>query len=246
MGEQTAVRSVERALDILLCFTDKTELSLTEISQRVGLNKSTVFRLLASLERKGFLQRNAENEKYRLGFRLWELSAHLSRVDDPAVMLLPEMERLRDVLDETISLYVRDGKERVRVQAVESKQTIRRVAPIGSRLPLSVGASSKILVAYADPETQKMILNELNWSSSKDKEEFMLQLLHIQQTGYATSIEEREVGTSAIAAPIRNGAGQLVAALAISGPVGRLTMEKMKEFAPIVLNFASRMGSMVK
>lgn len=246
MGEQTAVRSVERALDILLCFLDKTELSLTEISHKVGLNKSTVFRLLASLERKGFLQRNAENEKYRLGFRLWELSAHMSRVDDPAVMLLPEMERLRDLLDETVSLYVRDGKERVRIQAVESQQAIRRVAPIGSRLPLSVGASSKILVAYADPETQKMILNDLTWPSRSEKEEFMLQLLHIQQTGYATSVEEREVGTSAIAAPIKNRSGKLVAALAISGPVGRLTLEKMKEVAPLVIQYAEKMGNMVK
>lgn len=244
--EKNTVRSVERALDILLCFTDKKELSLTEISARVGLNKSTVFRLLASIERKGFLVRNPDNDKYRLGFRLWELSAHLSRVDDPAIMLLPEMERLRDLLDETVSLYVRDGKERVRIQAVESKQTIRRVAPIGSRLPLSVGASSKILVAYADPDTQKMILNDPEWPVSIDKEFYMLQLLHIQQTGYATSVEEREVGTSAIAAPIKNRSGKLVAALAVSGPSSRLTLEKMQEYSISVIDFANRMGNMVK
>jgi IclR family KDG regulon transcriptional repressor len=244
--EKNTVRSVERALDILLCFTDKKELSLTELSSRVGLNKSTVFRLLASIERKGFLVRNPENDKYRLGFRLWELSAHLSRVDDPAIMLLPEMERLRDVLDETVSLYVRNGKERVRIQAVESKQTIRRVAPVGARLPLSVGASSKILVAYADPETQKMILNDSEWPASIDKEYFMLQLLHIQQTGYATSTEEREAGTAAISSPIKNQEGKLIAALSVSGPSGRLTIEKMKEYSTVVIDFANRMGNMVK
>lgn len=246
MVDKNTVRSVERALDILMCFVDKSELGLTEISKKVGLNKSTVFRLVASLENKGFLMRNEENEKYRLGFRLWELSAHLTHVDDPAVMLQPEMERLRDLLDETISLYVRDGKERVRIQAVESKQTIRRVAPIGVRLPLSVGASSKILVAYADPDTQKMVLNDPNWPEGIDKEEYMLQLLNIQQVGYATSFEEREVGTSAIAAPIKNHHGKLVAALAVSGPSGRLTLEKMQEYAPLVMSFAERMGSMVK
>jgi IclR family KDG regulon transcriptional repressor len=246
VADKSIVRSVERALDILMCFIDKTELGLTEIAKKVGLNKSTVFRLVASLERKGFLLRNEENEKYRLGYRLWELSAHLNHVDDPAVMLQPEMERLRDVLDETISLYVRDGKERVRVQAVESRQTIRRVAPIGVRLPLSVGASSKILVAYADPETQKMILNDPDWPEGIDKEEYMLQLLHIQQVGYATSVEEREVGTSAIAAPIKNRSGKLVAALAVSGPSGRLTLGKMKEYAPLVISYAERMGSMVR
>ncbi|MDQ0337906.1 DNA-binding IclR family transcriptional regulator [Caldalkalibacillus uzonensis] len=243
--EKKTVRSVERALDILLCFTTQNELTLTEISHQVGLNKSTVYRLLASLEKKGFVTKDEATEKYRLGFRVWELSAHLERVDDPAVMLLPEMERLRDILDETVTLYVRDGKERVRVQAVESKQTIRRVAPIGVRMPLNVGASGKILVAYAEPDVQEMILNDPDWPEHIDKEVFMLQLLKIRQLGYATSVEEREAGTSAIAAPILNRQGKCVAALAVSGPSGRLTPDKMEEFAPIVIDFASRMSKMV-
>lgn len=246
MSEKSSVRSVERALDILLCFTDKMELSLTELAKKTELNKSTVFRLVASLERKGFLTRNKENEKYRLGLRLWELSAQLAHDDDPSIMLLPEMERLRDLLDETVSLYIQDGRERIRVQAVESKQTIRRVAPIGVRLPLYVGASSKILVAYADPETQKAILNDEEWPANIDKEDYMLQLLNIQQLGFATSIEEREVGTSAIAAPIKSRSGKLVAALAVSGPSGRLTLKKMKEVAPVIMSFADRMSKMVK
>lgn len=246
MMEKQTVRSVERALDILLCFTDEEELTLTEISRKVGLNKSTVYRLLASLEKKGFVTKNHLTEKYELGFRLWELSAHLKRADDPAVMLLPEMEKLRDMINETVTLYVRDGKERIRVQAVESKQTIRRVAPIGARMPVILGASGKVLVAYADHETQEMILNDDDWPPEKDKEAFMLELLKIRQLGYATSVEEREVGTAAVAAPIHNQEGRLVAALAVSGPTGRMTEEKMKEMAPHVIHFAQRMGNMVQ
>lgn len=110
---------------------------MTEIAERTGLNKSTVFRLLATLESKGFVKRDPDTEKYQLGFRIWELSAHLNRSKDPAVLFLPEMERLRDELDETVSLYVYDGIERIRIQAVESNQAIRRVAPVGvgCRLP---------------------------------------------------------------------------------------------------------------
>lgn len=244
--EKTTVRSVERALDILLCFAHHSELSLTEIATLVELNKSTVYRLLQAIEKKGFLMRDPKTEKYRLGYRVWELSANLNRTDDPAVTLLPEMERLRDELDETVSLYVRDGKERIRIQAVESRQPIRRVANIGARLPLYVGASSKVLVAYAKPEVQEMILSDSAWPESINKESFMLQLLQIQQKGFAISVEEREKGTSAIAAPIKNHDGNLVAALAVSGPVGRLTKEKMEEIAPIVIQFAKRMGNMVK
>jgi IclR family transcriptional regulator, KDG regulon repressor len=244
-GKHT-VRSVERALDVLLCFTENTELGLTEISRQVSLNKSTVHRLLASLEGKGFLIRDRVSEKYRLGFRLWELSANLKRDDDPAILFLPEMEELRDQLGETISLYVRDGRERVRVQAVESKHTIRRVAPIGVRLPLSVGASSKVLVAFSPPDVQEFVLKDPNWPESVIKEVYLEQLGQIRDLGYATSIEEREMGTSAVSAPISNRSGEYVAALTVSGPVSRLTMEKMVEFAPRITEAAKRMGRLIR
>ncbi|WP_134703911.1 IclR family transcriptional regulator [Ammoniphilus sp. YIM 78166] len=244
--KKMTVRAVERALDILICFTDKQELTLTEITSQVGLNKSTVHRLLASLEGKGFLLRDQTTDKYRLGFRLWELTANLIREDDPALLFLPEMEKLRDLLGETISLYVRDGRERIRIQAVESQHTIRRVAPIGLRLPLAVGASSKVLVAFAEPSVKDMILQDPAWPDSIDKEQYIQQLAHIEQVGFAMSVEEREQGTSAVAAPVFNRAGDVIAALSVSGPAERLTTNKMIEMAPAVMAAAQRMGKIAK
>ncbi|GIO09052.1 IclR family transcriptional regulator [Brevibacillus reuszeri] len=247
MEEQKAnVRAVERALDILLCFTDSTDLGLSEISSRLSLHKSTVHRLLATLENKGFLIRDIETEKYRLGFRIWELSANLTHNDDPATLLLPEMERLRDLVEETISLYVRDGSERIRIQAVQSKQPIRRVAPIGARMPLAVGASSKVLVAYAEPYFLQELLNDQDWPDFVNKEIYVEQLTQIKQQGFATSVEERELGTAAVAAPIFNRNGQLVASIAASGPSNRLTPEKMSDYAPYIMEAAYRMGKMMK
>lgn len=247
MEEQKAnVRSVERALDILLCFTDSTDLGLSEISSRLSLHKSTVHRLLATLENKGFLIRDIQTEKYRLGFRIWELSANLTHNDDPATLLLPEMERLRDLVEETISLYVRDGSERIRIQAVQSRQPIRRVAPIGARMPLAVGASSKVLVAYAEPYFLNELLNDPHWPDFVNQEVYVEQLAQIKQQGFATSVEERELGTAAVAAPIFNRNGQLVASIAASGPSNRLTPEKMSEYAPYIMEAAYRMGKMMK
>lgn len=240
------VRAVERALDILLCFTDEPDLSLTEIAVRVSLHKSTVHRLLASLEGKGFILRDFATDKYRLGFRIWELSANMVHSDDPAMILLPDMERLRDQLDETISLYVCDGLERVRVQAVESNQAIRRVAPIGARLPLYVGASSKILVAFADPQLLESLLKADNLPTAMERTVFLRQLAEAKELGYATSVEERELGTAAVAVPIYNQAQQLVASLAVSGPSNRLTLAKMKEHAPVLIEAARRMGKMLR
>lgn len=240
------VRAVDRAMDILLCFIDEKELTLTEISHKVGLNKSTVYRLLGSLENKDFLARNPDTEKYQLGFRVWQLSANLPQGGDPGTILLPEMVRLRDLVGETISLYVRNENERIRIQAVESNETIRRVAPIGAHLPLSVGASSKVLVAYAPPETQKAILSDPSWPSFVDKQTYMEQLEEIRTNGYATSSEEREQGAAAVAVPLFNRRGHLVAALSVSGPSNRLTLERMKEDLPYVMVAAKRMGSMLK
>ncbi|MCK9927538.1 hypothetical protein MXD62_10205, partial [Frankia sp. Mgl5] len=145
----------------------------------------------------------------------------MTHSDDPAIVLLPEMERLRDLVGETISLYVRDGNERIRIQAVQSNYAIRRVAPIGARMPLSVGASSKVLVAFEDEAVRKSILQELEWPESIDREMFIQQLKQIRLQGYATSVEERELGTAAISAPIINHNGKLTAAVAISGPSNR-------------------------
>ncbi|WP_134685956.1 IclR family transcriptional regulator [Brevibacillus migulae] len=247
MDEQkSTVRAVERALDILLCFTDEKELGLTEIASRISLHKSTVHRLLATLESRGFVLRDADTDKYRLGFRLWELSANLGHSDDLPTVLLPEMERLRDLLEETISLYVRDGKERIRIQAVQSNQPVRRVAPIGARMPLAVGASSKVLVAYADHSFLQELLHDSSWPETVDRDSFLEQLEQIREHGYATSVEEREIGAAAIAAPIFNRSGKLVAALAVSGPSNRLTEEQMQKFAAPIIEAAKRMGKMVK
>ncbi|CAM3618060.1 IclR family transcriptional regulator [Marinicrinis lubricantis] len=243
---KSTVRSVERALDILLCFTEHQEWAMTEIASKVNLHKSTVHRLLASLEHKGFVTRNPETDKYKLGFRIWELSAHLSETDDPAIVLLPELERLRDQLEETVSLYIRDGKERIRIQAVQSRQSIRRVATVGARLPLYVGASSKVLLAFAPKEIQEQILRDEEWPDFIEKMAFEQQLAQIREIGYATSIEEREAGAAAVAVPIYDRHHQMVAALSVSGPANRLTVDKMKEHVPTLIEAARRMGSMIR
>ncbi|MFX0560473.1 IclR family transcriptional regulator [Tepidibacillus infernus] len=244
--KKSTVRAVERSLDILMCFVDETELSLTEIAKRIALHKSTVFRLLHTLEQKGFLIRNPETEKYRLGYRIWELSSNLMGLNDPATLLLPEMEQLRDLLGETISLYVRDGYERIRIQSVEGNQSIRRVAPIGARMPLSVGASSKILLAYEDLITKESLLKQLETLYGINTNLFKQLLEKTKQNGYATSFEERETGAAAISVPIFNRSGKLVAALSVSGPINRLTLTKMKEMVPILKETALNMGKKVR
>lgn len=244
--KKTTVRAVERSLDILSSFINERELSLTEISKRTKLNKSTVFRLLNTLEQKGFLIKDPDTEKYRLGFKIWELSTNLAGMDDPATLFLPEMNSLRDTLDETISLYVRDGSERIRIQSVESNQAIRRVAPVGVRMPLSVGASSKILIAFEPPSVREDILEQLEKKYQINIDEFRKITDEVHRKGYATSFEEREIGAVAISCPVFSRSGQLLVALSVSGPVNRLTPQKLEEIVPLAIESAKKMGKLLK
>ncbi|MFD0711899.1 IclR family transcriptional regulator [Paenibacillus sp. GCM10027626] len=253
MGEdgKTTVRAVERALDLLLCFTVRDEWAMTELAEKVGLHKSTVHRMLATLEEKGFVTRDRFSERYRLGLRIWELSASMSGADDPAVLALPEMERLRDTLGETVSLYIRDGAERIRIQAVQSNQAVRRVAPVGARLPLYVGASSKVLIAFEEQAVQAELLARLlaeeSWPDTIDPAFFREQLADIRRVGFATSFEERESGAAAVAAPVfSRSSHKLMAALSVSGPANRLTSEVMREHVPAIMESARRLSTMFR
>ena len=243
---KSTVRAVDRALDILLCFTAKTDWAMTEIAEHVGLHKSTVHRMLATLEEKGFIERDRSTDRYHLGLKVWELSANLSRTDDQATIWLPEMVRLRDLLGETVSIYVRDGTERIRMQAVQSNQPVRRVAPVGVRLPLYAGASSKVLIAYTEPSVQESLLQSIVWPPLIDLGQYRQQLLEVSAQGYATSFEEREEGAAALSSPIFDRSGTLAAALSVSGPASRLTMQTMREYAPVMMEAARRMGTMIR
>jgi DNA-binding IclR family transcriptional regulator len=129
---------------------------------------------------------------------------------------------------------------------VQSNQAIRRVAPVGARMPLAVGASSKVLVAFGEPAVVSEMLLDPDWPPSLDRDLFVQQLHETKRLGYATSVEEREPGAAAISAPIMNRAGRLVAALAVSGPSNRLTLERMQEQARLIVEAAKRMGTMMK
>mgnify|MGYP001031644445 FL=1 len=243
---KTTVRAVDRALDLLLCFVEETDLGLTELAARAGLHKSTALRLLSSLERKGFVIRNPVTDKYRLGYRILELAAGAAQPDDLSLVFLPEMERLRDQIGETVSLYVRDGFERIRIQAVQSREAVRRVAPVGARLPLYVGASSKVLVAYAGERFIEEWRTGGNWPEGFQPDAFLAQMEQVRREGFATSFEEREPGVAAMAVPIIGRSGQLAAALSVSGPSSRLTPDVMKRHAGLLKEAAARMGKLVR
>ncbi|GMA50209.1 IclR family transcriptional regulator [Alicyclobacillus contaminans] len=236
---QTGVRAVDRALDILLCFSrSETGLSLSEIAREVGLHKSTVHRLLTSMLSKGFVRKQPGTDKYVLGWTILELIHNVYHSDELTTAVLPVMTRLRDATSETVSLYIRSGTERIRIQAVESMEPVRNVATIGKTYPLYVGASGKVLLAYADAETLEQVLADPSIPADFSREDLLTQLENIRKDGYAISVQERDSGAAALAAPIF-GRHRFVAALSVSGPVTRFTQSKMSEYIEVVRESAA-------
>src|SRR5512136_2943150 len=156
-----SIRAVERALAILWCFSRNTpELTLTQIAERVGLNKSTVHRLLATLDQNRFIQRDLATGAYRPGIRLMQLAYLMLEQNDLRRYATPFLHHLWEQVRETVDLAVFDNKEVVYLLVLESPQLVKLAAATGQRLPATCTASGKALLAFMDDETIQRVLED--------------------------------------------------------------------------------------
>jgi len=238
--DQQGVRSVQRALGILGLLTDERPIvSVREIVDATGLAKTTVLRLVSTLEQNGLLWATANG--YMAGPGLWRW-AHLAR---RSWELPPETQRgMRELAArqrETVNVYVARDIYRVCVAQQESPQPLRHVVHVGDELPLWAGASSKVLLRDADPS----LLERVARSSPYGPEHAGVMREWISEAaanGYGESHGEREDGLSAVAAPVFGRAGGVVAALALSGPTIRFTESRVAEFAADLKEMAQQMS----
>ncbi|MCL5046343.1 MAG: IclR family transcriptional regulator [Actinobacteria bacterium] len=238
------IRSVHRAIGILNCFSwDKRELGLTEIATLIGLPKSTTSRILQTLTTSGLLQRDAESGRYRLGFRLFCLGSIVKDSMELRTIAIPTMVALRDKSRETVNLYLREGTRRVCIHQVESLLGVRHMVRIGEQLPLWAGASGKVLLAHMDESGRERVFQEaLAVSANFRPDRLTAQLEDIKRQGYAVSHGERELGASAVAAPIWNADRHVEAAVTISGPTARWTAEDVDLFVRLVREGAAEIS----
>lgn len=234
MNNPQIIRSVQRAIDILNCFQgEHSELTLTEIAYKTDLAKSTTTRILATLEENKFLEKDPSTGKYRLGRQLYFLGFKAGESIELKEVAKDTMLRLRERLKETVNLYIRDGEHRVCIQQFESLQSVKHMVQIGERLPLTVGASGKVLLAYEPREfIEEMMEKQI---MRKSKLDLLSELNKILMEKYAISIEEREKGTSAAASPIFDINGNVIAALSVSGPAHRFNPTKIENLQTILV-----------
>jgi len=229
MAEST--RAVERALDILMCFTrNEPVLTLTQISERVELHKSTVHRLLATLVNERFLQRDG-NGSYRLSIRAIELGFSALKTSNLIELAVPYMQRLSNEHRETVDLAILEDAEVVYLQVIESPQRMKIAAAPGERLPAFCTATGKAFLAFMPDEQVRRIFKKgvRKWGlhTNLSLPGLLKSLRTIRQRGYAVSEEEYEDNINSVAAPILDASHRPIAAIALVGPAVRLPSERM-------------------
>jgi IclR family transcriptional regulator, KDG regulon repressor len=227
-----SVRAVERALDILLCFTrEEPTRSLTQIAEAIHMSKTTVHRLLATLENKRFITRDKTNGLYRLGFRFIEMASLVLQDVELHRWAHPYLQRLSEEYGETVDLSILDGSHVIYLEVIESRQRVKLAAAVGQRLPAFYTASGKALLAYLPDEQAEKIIRE-NLADSSDQShasipELLIELRAIAERGYAISEQEYEDQINAVAAPIFDSENHPIASIAIVGPSFRLSKERL-------------------
>lgn len=234
------VRSIRRALDILSLLTDETPaISIRDIMEATGLPKTTVLRLVHTLEQNGLLW--AASGGYMAGPGLWRW-AYLAR---RSWQLPPETQAMMRDLGarhgETVNLYVLRDVCRVCVAQQESPRPLRHVVQVGDELPLWAGASSKVLLSDAPEALLARVARRSPYGESH-LETLRKWAAGVRSDGYAVSHGEREEGLSAVAVPVTGRSGGVVAALALSGPTLRFTPERVTEFAADLREAGARMS----
>jgi IclR family KDG regulon transcriptional repressor len=234
-----SIRAVERALDVLECFSIKTpELSMTQIAEKVGMNKSTVHRLLATLERKRFVERNPVTGTYRAGIHLLQLAYLAMETNDLRRVCEPFLRQLWEQHRETIDLAVFDGNQVIFISVIESPQRVRLAAAVGQRLPAFCTASGKAILSYM-PEN--VVLHVLEHDLQKytdftlvEPDQILSDLRMCKEQGFAITEQEFEDGINAVGAAIFGRNKLPIATVSVAGPSFRLTHAKMMEIGPSV------------
>jgi len=237
--EHGGVRSVQRAVEIVSLLSEQRQvITIREIVEATGLPKTTVLRIVQTLEQSRLL--SASPSGYIAGPRLYRW-AHLVRTSwEPLAETRAVMRELVDRQRETVNIYVRNNLSRVCVAREESPMALRHVVRVGDELPLWAGASSKVLLRDAPVALLERIA-ESSPAGAAHLSTLQQWIGEAASNGYGVSHGEREFGLSAVAVPIQHSDGEVVAALSYSGPTSRFPEERVPELVKDLRRAAAKL-----
>ena len=233
------IQSVANALRILEEFQDVDLLGVTELSRKLDLHKNSVFRLLATLEQKGYVEQCPRSELYRLGSSCLELGRAFLGPENLTVLVRPVLEALAIEFQETIHLAVLNDFEVVHLDGEQPGRMLMSGLRTGQRLPAYCTASGKLLLGMAADSPSREAFGV--WlqqpehllkrapNTLVDSDKLLEQVYAAGTQGYALDLEECEEGLHCLSVPVMDAAGLPIAAISVSGPSFRLSEEHMLE-----------------
>ncbi len=235
------VQTVDRALDILESFNyQEEELGVTELSRKLGLHKNKVFRLLASMECRGYIEQDQGTGNYRLGLKTFEVASVFLHHLGLRRQARPLLEEMVAKCNETAYLAVIDGSDVIYVLMHETTHTVRVIPRLGHRLPAHCTASGKIQLAFeSEDHLQRLFggqpLKQFTAKTITDYAALREHLGQVARQDIAVDNEELEEGVCCIAAPVRDYSHRVVASVGLSGPVSRFGADRIREeLVPLV------------
>lgn len=239
------IQSVHRALDLLECIADSGYgYRLGEVAARCGLNKTTAFHLLKTLESRGYIEQSYDTQYYKVGWKTLETFGDVYKKMDSPAIAMPYMERICARLDETVSLYyyVKMGEryKGICLAQLESEQPLRYTSRVGARIPLHCTAAGKVRFLGYSSQMLAEQLELLDFEAHTpatvtDKQTLAEQLEVIRRQGYCIEREEYQPGICSVAVPLFKYTGRVTYALAVEVPAARADEERLSQIAAVMM-----------
>ena len=234
------MKTVEKMLDILEVFLEqRDEIGIVELANLSGLNISAVHRIASTLVERGYLNQQQKGKRYSLSPKLLQFSGHIQKRMKIRDVALPCLLKLNKMIDETVNLAILDADKAVFIDAVESSHYLRTVPQIGTREPLHCTGVGKVFLAHMREEELERFLNSKGLAyqtenTITDFSKLKQELSIIRREGTAIDNEEFETGMKCVASPVKNGNGNVVAAVSVTIPSARLNSERVRELKLLV------------
>src|SRR5215217_7257601 len=241
------VQSVDRALSIIEVLAEDDEgYRLTDLAVRTGLSTSTVHRLLATLEKRRFVQFDRTESKWHVGAQSFAVGATFTRRRNFAAQAMPYLRRLRDQTRETANLAVVDDESIIVLTRIESREIMRSVTKVGGRVAMvASGVGKAVLATYSDADVNAIICHHgmprLTEKSIVRPGELFRELEAIRRQGYAVDDEEARIGLRCVAAVVYSDCSEPLAAISVSGMTSRVTSDRVPVLGSIVREVAAEL-----
>lgn len=238
------VRAIDRAIDVLECFaSDRNALSITAIEKRAKLSRPTLYRILSTLIRRGFVRKDGDPPRYRLDVGVGRLADAWANSLDIVRLAAPLLQELLELHDETVGLYLRKDKTRFCVAELPGQQPLSYANGLGFSGSLARGASGLAILAFVEADQAgEIIAEELDTAKVRTLQR---KLLEIRRDGFALSGGDFIEGAQAIASPVFDRHGAAIGSLGLFGPSVRFPPKRVTECAQAVKQSASALSALL-